>query len=243
MTEELYLEDSYLKTCSANIIEINDGTVILDKTVFYPSGGGQECDHGHIIQNGQEFEVHKVKKEGGKIRHYVREAERLIPGPAEAVIDWERRENLMRHHTMLHVLAAVFHKEYGSLCTGNQIYPEKARIDLTDITELDRDEINRIVALANQEVKKNHPVSARTFPREEAEAISGAIKTVVNLIPKAVKEIRLVKIGEIDEQACGGTHVKGTEDIGEIVLDKTKNKGKGTTRLELRAVTKSVEAV
>src|SRR5690606_29283668 len=153
-----------------------------------------------------------------------------------AKLDWDRRQNLMKHHTLLHVIAAVFNQEHDSLCTGNQIYPDKARIDLTGITELSQEEIDALVSKANDELERNHEVSVRTLPREEAENISGVIKTIVNLIPKAVKEIRLVKIGDIDEQACGGTHVKQTGAVGKFVLDKTKNKGKGVTRLEVRTI-------
>ncbi|RNF39774.1 alanyl-tRNA editing protein [Planococcus salinus] len=236
MTVELFLEDSYLKTCETQIMAIDGDKVTLSQTVFYPAGGGQESDTGKLIQNGQETEVLKVKKEGGTIYHYVREPEKLQVGPVSAEIDWERRNDLMKHHTLLHVLAAVFHQEHDSLCTGNQIYPDKARIDLTDITELSKEEIDALVTKANEELANNHEVTVRTLPREQAEQLSGAIKTVVNLIPKAVKEVRLVKIGDIDEQACGGTHVSETGEVGQFVLDKTKNKGKGMTRLEVRVV-------
>lgn len=236
MTKELFLEDSYLKTCEAEIIAIDGDKVTLDQTVFYPAGGGQETDTGVLIQNGQEVAVTKVKKEGGEIYHSVSEPEKLTIGPVTAKVDWERRENLMKHHTLLHVIAAVFHQAHDSLCTGNQIYPDKARIDLTGITELSQEEIDTLVVEANKELARNHEVSIRTLPREEAENISGVIKTIVNLIPKAVKEIRLVKIGDIDEQACGGTHVSETGAVGQFVLDKIKNKGKGITRLEVRTV-------
>ncbi|MCP2034046.1 alanyl-tRNA synthetase/misacylated tRNA(Ala) deacylase [Planomicrobium sp. HSC-17F08] len=236
MTKELFLEDSYLTSCEAEITAIDGDKVTLDQTVFYPAGGGQETDTGVLIQNGQEITVVKVKKENGEIFHYVSEPDKLSLGPVTAKLDWDRRQNLMKHHTLLHVIAAVFNQEHDSLCTGNQIYPDKARIDLTGITELSQEEIDALVSKANDELARNHEVSVRTLPREEAENISGVIKTIVNLIPKAVKEIRLVKIGDIDEQACGGTHVKQTGAVGKFVLDKTKNKGKGVTRLEVRTI-------
>ena len=236
MTKELFLEDSYLKACAAEITAIDGDKVSLNQTVFYPAGGGQETDTGVLVQNGVEVAVTKVKKEGGEICHYVSEPEKLVLGPVTAKVDWERRKNLMKHHTLLHVIAAVFHQEHNSLCTGNQIYPDKARIDLTGITELSSEEIDALVERANEELARNHPVTVRTLPREQAEEISGVIKTIVNLIPEAVKDIRLVKIGDIDEQACGGTHINETGAVGQFVLDKTKNKGKGVTRLEVRTV-------
>ncbi|WP_257348499.1 alanyl-tRNA editing protein [Pseudalkalibacillus decolorationis] len=234
MTTELHLEDSYAKTCEANVIQIDGDKVALDRTVFYPTGGGQEHDTGHLIQDGNEFEVYKVKKEGGIPVHYLKNPEGLSVGAVEATIDWERRFGLMRHHSLLHVLAAVLNTERGSLCTGNQIYPDRARIDLTEISELSNDKLESAIMKANEEIQYNHPISVRVLPRDEAEQISGAIKTVVNLIPPAVKDIRLVRIGDIDEQACGGTHVKDTAEIGVFTLEKVKNKGKGITRLEVR---------
>ena len=235
MEAELYLADSYQTNCDTNIIRIEDDKIFLEKTVFYPTGGGQEHDTGWILQSGDSVEVLKVKKEQGKVVHYVKNPEKLSVGPATAEINWKRRYGLMRHHSMLHVLGSVFYKHHDSLCTGNQIYEDRARIDLTGITELSEEEINNMISEANREISKNHPISTKIVSRAEAESISGSIKTIVNLIPESVKEIRLVKIGNIDEQACGGTHVKETLEIGHIILEKTKNKGKGVTRFELYA--------
>lgn len=235
MTRELYLSDSYQTRCEAQIVSIIDEKVVLDQTVFYPTGGGQEHDIGWLIQGDTTAEVLRVKKEQGEIIHYVNDSSGLSIGPVSAEIDWKRRKGLMRHHSMLHVLGSVCFKHFESLCTGNQIYQDRARIDLTNITELKTEEIKKMIEEANEEVEHNHPVSVRLVPRDVAESISGSIKTVVNLIPESVKEIRLVKIGDIDEQACGGTHVKETTEIGRMVLLKMKNKGKGVTRLELMA--------
>lgn len=235
MTKELYLDDSYKTKCDATIINMEEDRIILNQSIFYPTGGGQEHDTGWIQQGDLTAEVYKVKKEKGIIVHYVKNPEGLLPGPVTLEIDWQRRLGLMRHHSMLHVLGSVFYKHFDSLCTGNQVYQDKARIDLTEITNLDLEEINEFITEANKEIQSNHPISIRYVPREVAETLSGTIKTVVNLIPETVQEIRLIKIGDIDEQACGGTHVKETKEIGHIVLEKIKNKGKGITRLELSA--------
>lgn len=232
---ELFLEDSYIKECVAEIVSINGDQVELDQTVFYPTGGGQEHDTGVLIQDGQTYEVFKVKKENGKISHFVKNPEGLKLGLVTAKLNWERRYNLMKHHSLLHVLASVFNRKYGSLCTGNQIHEDRARIDLTEISELTDSDYEKLLEEANKEIQANHLITTRVLPREEAEAISGSIKTVVNLIPPTVREIRLVKIGGIDEQACGGTHVNETREIEGVILDKVKSKGKGVTRLEVRA--------
>lgn len=236
MTKELYLEDSYQTHCESAITKIDGEKIILNQTIFYPAGGGQEHDAGWIMQGGNKAEIYKVKKENGSIVHYVKEPENLSEGPAILELDWKRRHSLMRNHSMLHVLGSVFYKHFASLCTGNQIYEDRARIDLTGITELSEEELQTFIEEANREILANHQISTRILPREEAEEISGSIKTVVNLIPETVREIRLVKIGDIDEQACGGTHVKETKEIGKIVLNKIKNKGKGVTRLELQTI-------
>lgn len=236
MTKELFLTDSYLKDCDATIISIEDGKIELDQTVFYPAGGGQECDTGVLQQGDIIAEVHTVKREKGRIYHYTDQYENFSLGPVKATIDWKKRYAFMRNHSMLHVLGSVFYRKFGSLCTGNQIYFNKARIDLTEIVNINIEDINAAVQEANHEVKNNHIISSKVLPREEAGNLSNSIKTVVNLIPKSVLEIRLVSIGNIDEQACGGTHVKQTNEIGEIILEKVKSKGKGIMRLELKAI-------
>lgn len=235
MTIELYLDDSYLTTCKSEVIRIEGDKVILDQTVFYPTGGGQEHDLGWLNQGSQSVRVYKVIKNQGLIYHYVESTEKLSLGPVVAEIDWQRRYGFMRHHSLLHIVASVFFKQFGSRCIGNQVYMNRARIDLTGISEVDEEGIKNFLDESNHEINKNHHITARVLPREEAESISGSIKTVVSLIPKSVKDIRLIRIGNIDEQACGGTHVKQTSEIGKITLENIKRKTKGIIRLELRA--------
>lgn len=150
MTKELFLENSYQTSCEAMILTIDGEKVILDQTVFYPTGGGQEHDTGWLQQGEETVEVVKVKKEQGKIVHYVSNPEKLSLGPVQAEIDWQRRHGLMRHHSMLHVLGAVFYRHYRSLCTGNQTYTDRARIDLTGITDLNAETLNEMVEEANK---------------------------------------------------------------------------------------------
>ncbi|MFM1652443.1 alanyl-tRNA editing protein [Brevibacillus sp. B_LB10_24] len=234
--KELYLQDSYLRTCTANVIGVDKEKVILDQTVFYPTGGGQEHDTGHLVQDGRAFEVYQVKKEQGQIVHYVKNAEELKQGEATAEINWDRRHGLMRHHSLLHVLGAVVYEKYGALCTGNKIYPDRARIDFNNLHDLSEAQLQEIVEETNRIIREDHPITYRTVPREEAESISGMIKTVTSLLPPSVTNVRLVAIGSVDEQACGGTHVARTGEIGEMALEKVTSKGKENKRLEVYLV-------
>ncbi|BAQ09974.1 alanyl-tRNA synthetase domain protein [Bacillus sp. OxB-1] len=234
MTKELFLTDSYLTQRNVHVINIEADRIELDETIFYPTGGGQEHDTGTLKQADRLYNIHKVKKENGKIVHYIEQPEGLTVGPAKITIDWDRRYEFMRHHSMLHIVGAVFHRKYNSLCTGNQIYLDKARIDLTEISSLSEEEIASAIQEANEEAQSNYTISSRILPRESVVNLSESVKTIVNLIPNSVQEIRFVSIGDIDEQPCGGTHVRQTSEVGKIILEKTKRKGKGITRLELK---------
>ncbi|MBG9792800.1 alanyl tRNA synthetase [Paenibacillus dendritiformis] len=236
MTKELFLEDGYLQECEAAVLEAAEDKIILDQTVLYPAGGGQEHDTGILEQDGRTFEVYGVKREGGRIVHYVRNGADLKLGPVRVQVNWERRLGLMRHHTLLHVLGAVVYQKYGALCTGNQIYPDRARIDFNQLQDLTPEQRDEIVMEANRIIAADFPISYRTVSREEAEIIPGMIKTVVSLLPPSVRAVRLVAIESIDEQACGGTHVRSTGEIGGVEITDIKSKGKNNKRLEVRAV-------
>lgn len=239
MTKELFLTDSYLKECEAVVLEIEEDKVFLDQTVFYPTGGGQEHDTGVLMQDGKTFEIYRVKREGGRIAHYVKDGGKLYPGPVLARIDWERRYGLMRHHTLLHVLGTVVYQEYGGLCTGNQIYPDRARIDFNQLHDLTIEQLADIAAKTNRLISENHSISYRTVNREEAEKIPGMIKTMVSLLPPSVTTVRLVSIDSVDEQACGGTHVKQTGEVIGMEISDVKSKGKNNKRLEVRVIPSS----
>lgn len=235
MTEALYLENSYLASCEATVTAVNGEKITLDRTIFYPRGGGQEHDEGTLIQDGQTYHVYKVRKEGNTILHYAKNGEQLKQGTVTAKLDWGRRYGLMRHHSLLHVLGAVMYDAYGALATGNQIYPNRARIDFQGVGQLSDSEREDIVNETNKIIAANYPISTRTISRQEAEQIPGLIKTAVNLLPPHVHTVRLVKIESIDEQACGGTHVKHTQEIGTASIMKVKSKGKNNKRIEVMA--------
>ncbi|WJE54246.1 alanyl-tRNA editing protein [Bacillus cereus] len=236
MTEALFLQDVYRKNCQTEITKVDGERVFVKETIFYPTGGGQECDTGVFTQGEHTFEVVKVKKEKGEIVHYVKDSMNLKLGSVQLEIDWERRHNLMRHHSLLHLIGAVVYEKYGALCTGNQIYPDKARIDFNELQELTNEQVAEIERETNHLIQQNKEISTRFINREEAENSTGMIKTAINLLPPTIQEIRTVTIQDIDEQACGGMHVKRTNDIGTLVIDKVKSKGKQKRRFEVRAV-------
>ncbi|MDF9463319.1 alanyl-tRNA editing protein [Bacillus sp. FSL K6-0273] len=231
MTTALYLEDAYKTSCETEVIKVEGNKVFLKETVFYPTGGGQECDTGVIVQDGSVFEVEKVKKEQGEIVHYIKDEAQVKLGPVKLEMNWERR-----HHSLLHLIGAVVYEKYGALCTGNQIYPDKARIDFNELQELSSVEGEEIVEEVNKLIEQNKEISTRYMSREEAENAVGMIKTAINLLPTTIQEIRIVTIENLDEQACGGTHVKNTSEIGTLVIDKVKSKGKQNRRFEVRAI-------
>ncbi|KZM57033.1 MULTISPECIES: alanyl-tRNA editing protein [Aeribacillus] len=233
MTREVFLEDSYKKEHQAEVIDIKENKIILDETIFYPSGGGQPHDTGMIKQGNEIFKVNKVQRENGQIVHYVDNAEKLKQGPVEILIDWDRRYKLMRYHTLLHVLAGYLYSKFGALATGNQIFEDRARIDFQFEEPLTDEQFNEVEEATNKLIQENHHVSIRTVSREEAEKIDGFIKTVINLLPPSIQNVRLVTIGDIDEQACGGTHVKETKEIGSFQISKIKSKGQNKKRLEV----------
>jgi Ser-tRNA(Ala) deacylase AlaX len=235
-TKELFLNDSYAFTCTANVVKIDGEKVILDQTVFYPTGGGQEHDTGIFVQGDKQFEVYQVKKEQGEIVHYVKSPQQLQLGEVFCQVDRDRREGLMRHHSLLHVLGAVVYQKYGALCTGNKIYPERARIDFNNLRDLTDSEYQEIMEETNRIIQEGHPITSRYISRDEVESVEGLIKTAINLLPPSVTQIRLISIDSIDEQACGGTHVANSREIGKAELVKVVSKGKNNKRLEVALV-------
>ncbi|NGQ93584.1 alanyl-tRNA editing protein [Brevibacillus sp. SYP-B805] len=233
MEKELFLHDSYLKSCRSTIAEIMENKVILDQTIFYPSGGGQPSDTGIIRQGSHLFHVVKVKREHGRIVHYLHDATHLKPGSVEAELDWDRRYTFMRYHTLLHVIAGHLYNTFGALAASNEIYEDRARIDFKFEENVPEAYFSHFENEIRQIIEEDHPVTTRTLPREEIAKIPGSIKTIVNLLPASIQQVRLVAIQGIDEQACGGTHVRSTREIGAFSIVNVKNKGNNIKRVEV----------
>ena len=234
-TEELAPKDSYLSTAEGHVLEVSDGGLFLDRTVFYARGGGQPGDVGTITWDGGAVEVTDTVREDGKPFHVVADGAVLPdPGtPVEGVIDWERRYLTMRTHTALHALSGVVYRDYGAKVTGGNMTPGEARMDF----ELDGISVEfggEVERKLNEELVKGYPTEIIVMAREIALQDPDLIRTKVNLIPEFVQEIRVVDIKGLDRQADGGTHVDSTLEVGRIEVVKTESKGKANKRMRIR---------
>jgi len=229
MTELLYMTDSYMQDFEATVTKVEGKIVILDKTAFYPQGGGVPDDRGKLVFEGSTFNVHMVKKLGSDVIHELDLVGLKVGDKVHGWLDWERRYKLMRMHTAAHILSAIVNKETGALITGNNIDLDKARIDF-DLETFDREKLAEYCAKANQAILKSQPITAEFMPREQALKIPAVVK-LAGALPPAVKELRLVKIGDIDLQADGGPHVANTKEVGTIEIIDTENRGKNNRRV------------
>ena len=229
MTELLYMTDSYLKEFDANVTSVERNSVELDKTVFYPFGGGVPNDTGKLVCDGQEFVVKNVSKKSGKVMHEIDGEGLKVDDKVNGIIDWDRRYKLMRMHTAAHLLSELFHREAGALVTGNQLDTDQSRIDY-NLEEFDREKINGYCRKANEIVQKDLSVKIYFMKREEAMKIP-TITKLANVLPPNVPELRIVEIVGFDIQADGGTHVKSLKEIGTIEIVKMENKGKDNRRV------------
>ena len=232
-TELLYLRDAYLREFDATVSEVRevDGEVqvALDRTAFYPTGGGQPNDTGTI----DGVPVTTVRKEGDVVWHALDGAAPPAGSQVKCVIDWDRRHRLMRTHTAMHVLCGVIWNEWGKAVTGGNMEPLEARMDF-EFDPLPEGFAKRVEDLVNAEIAADRPIGVSFLPRSEALADDALIRTKVNLIPGSVSEIRVVDIVGLDKQADGGTHVRSTAEIGRFEVLKTESKGKGNKRLRIR---------
>lgn len=226
----LYMDDMDLKEFDAAVSSSDGTSVVLDRTAFYPHSGGVAGDTGTLTRasDGEVYTVTSVRKENGDITHEV-DREGLAAGDdVHAEIDWDRRYRLMRSHTSAHLLAALFHA-LGAKITGNSIEPGKCRMDL-NLEDFDRALIEAKVEEANQLIAKGAKVTVSYMDREKALATDHLVK-LANALPPKVKDLRIVTIDGIDEQADGGCHVSDIKEIGTIVFQKADNKGKGNRRV------------
>lgn len=226
MTEKLYWRDAYLHDFEATVVSVNGYRIALDRTAFYPRGGGLLSDTGFIGAS----RIIEVVKDGEEIHH-------LAEGPAQfkggeiahGSLDWERRYRIMRMHTTAHILSAIVHKDTGALITGNQIGPLESRLDLS-LESFDKDKMSSYIEEVNEVVRRGVEVTNSFMKREEAMKVPGLVK-LANAAPPSVEMLRIVQIGDVDTQADGGVHVKNTSEIGTVVGLRTENKGKSNRRL------------
>jgi len=232
MTDLAYLRDAYLTQFTAHVMEVREGAVVLDLTHFYPTGGGQPQDTGMLAG----LRVTDVRKEGEVVWHSV-EGGPLpeVGAEVEGSVDWDRRHQLMRTHTALHVLCGVIWNEWRVPVTGGNMEPLSARMDF-EFDPVPDGFAARIEELVNAELAADRPIEVSFLPRDTAVTDEDLIRTKVSLIPETVTEIRVVDIVGLDKQADGGTHVRSTAEVGRLRVLKLENKGKGNKRVRVEIV-------
>ena len=232
MTEELFLEDAYLKEFESSVVGLSGRGVILARTAFYPGGGGQPADKGALGVGPVNAAVVDVRREGGNVVHVL---DKAIPDTVRELkgeLDWERRFAHMRYHTALHALSGVIWQNFGAKVTGGQMRADRARMDFSFPGEWTVDVVGEIERLVNEALAEGRSVRVYELPREEALENPDLIRTQVNLVPERVKMVRIVEIEGIDTQADGGTHVANTEEVGEVEITGHKSKGRQNKRVE-----------
>ena len=234
-TELLYLADQELRAFEATVTAVAESgdAVTLDRSAFYPTGGGQPFDTGVLRWDGGESRVTQVRKESAEVWHAVEGAAPQIGQVVSGEIDWDRRHRLMRTHTALHVLCGIIWNEWGKAVTGGNMEPLEARMDF-EFDPLPEGFGKRVEELVNAEIAADRPIEVHELPRSEALADDALIRTKVNLIPESVQTIRVIDIVGLDKQADGGTHVRRTGEVGRVEVVKTESKGKGNKRVRIR---------
>lgn len=232
MSEGLYLTDAYLREFDARVVGTIGGAVVLDRTGFYPEGGGQPSDTGRLTDEaGRGWTVTGVSKSPEGILHQVEGPPLSADEVVHGTIDWDRRYAHMRYHTCLHILSGVVYHRFGSDITGGQIYPDRARMDLS-IPNFDRGVADQVVAEVNRVVAQDLPIDVRFVPRDELGRTPGLVRVDTQLLPD-VRELRVIDIRGFDAQADGGTHLRSTGEVGPVILQKIENKGARNKRLYL----------
>ncbi len=242
--EQLCYTDAYLKDVEARVAAVEAGDqvalIVLDRTVFYPGGGGQPADRGLIIRtdDGRSWTVRAARKVDGEIVHELEPVDGEPPAVGDTVrvdLDWARRLALMRTHTALHALCGVVWRDYGALVTGGNMEPGAGRMDF-EFERMSGDLVDAVEASVNVELAAAREVRVAVLPRDQAFAIPDLIRTKVNLLPPGIDEIRTIEIVGLDLQADGGTHVANTREVGGIRVTGYESKGRINKRIRLELV-------
>ena len=223
MTDLLYQTDAYLKEFQAEVISINEeeNGILLNRTAFYPGGGGQPNDLGKFMINGQEVPVIKVKR--GNL-HIIDGELPSVGTLVQGVLNWDRRYKLMRTHTAMHILCGVVWRDYQASVTGGNMDVLSGRMDF-EFERMQKELVSEIEEKINAEIQAERDLEVKILPREEAFLIPDLIRTKINLLPEGIEEVRTVEIKGLDLQADGGTHVHNTREVGKIRVTNYKSKG------------------
>jgi len=230
MVRALYMDDSYLKSWNTKVTSVKDRKfVVLDQTAFYPKGGGQNWDEGFIIKNDEKFKVVYVGKFSGEISHEVDKLGLQGGDEVSCELDWNRRYTYMQYHTASHLISNILYRRADAKITGNQIELDKTRMDFSMI-DYSPEKLKAYVDEANEIIEQNLPITIDYMSRQDVLGKPELARLAVGL-PENLKEFRIVKIGDIDKQVDGGTHVSHLSEIGKIEVIKTVNKGKNNRRM------------
>jgi misacylated tRNA(Ala) deacylase len=249
MHTQLCYTDAYARSTEGRVVQIGNletPLVVLDRTVFYPGGGGQPADQGAMRRraDGREWRVPGARKVDGEIGHELALADgsAVLAGELPAVgevleveIDWARRHRLMRTHTALHALCGVVWRDYGALVTGGNMEPGAGRMDF-EFERMSGELVGEIEATVNNELELGRDVRVNVLPRDEAFAIPDLIRTKINLLPPGIEEIRTIEIVGLDLQADGGTHVANTREVGRIRVTGYESKGRINKRIRIELI-------
>jgi misacylated tRNA(Ala) deacylase len=235
---ELFAVDAYATEFAAKVAEVDreGGRVRLDRTAFYPGGGGQPCDLGTIQSADGTLLVTSVRREAGAIWHTVGTDHEIAEGTdVQGVLDWTRRHQLMRTHTALHILCGVIWADHRIPVTGGNMEPLKGRLDFP-FPSMSADLGAQVERRINEEIAKAHEILVDFVPRSLADADPALIRTSANLIPQAIDPLRIIDIVGLDKQADGGTHVLSTAEVGAVRVAGTESKGKDNKRIRLEVL-------
>ncbi len=231
MAELLYLHDSYMREFDATVTAVDGQAIAVDRSAFFPGGGGQPADTGDVLWTGGRARAVEIRRQGDEIWHVLDTAAPAVDTAVRGELNWDRRYAIMRHHSALHVLVGVVYKQFNALVTGGAIYPDRARMDFS-LEDLNKERIGVIEAEANRVIGERRRILVRFVSREEFER-SDLSRLARHLLPPEIREVRVIEIEGFDAQADGGTHVATTEEIGRLTVTKTENKGKINRRLEI----------
>lgn len=228
----LYYEDAYAQEFEATVTGVEGRWVCLDRTGFYPGGGGQPSDEGELRFAGGAARIVAARKNAADVWL---ELEGELPGIGQTVVgalDWDRRYKLMRTHTAMHILCGVIWRDYRASVTGGQMTPLQGRMDF-EFPMMRQELVQAVEASINVEVQANRAVGSRILPRAQAFQIPDLIRTKINLLPEGIQEVRVVEIEGLDLQADGGTHVRSTGEVGPLRIVDYKSKGAANKRIVL----------
>ncbi len=234
MTELVCHRDAYLKEFDARVVEVNaaERAVALDRTAFFPGGGGQPFDRGWLAAGGVERAVIRTGRQGDTVWHWLDGEPPAVGSAVKGRLDWDLRYKLMRTHTAFHILCGVVWRDWKAQVTGGNMEPLKGRMDF-EFETLQHELVAEIESRINAEVAAARSISVRVLPREEAFQIPDLIRTKINLLPESIREVRIVEIQGLDLQADGGTHVANTREVGRIRVAGYESKGRINKRIKL----------